>query len=132
MQETYNLYVQTQADYNYMTEVYAKTDNENRKLYDTIAELEEKLPSDVVVDALTVNLTNISISMSVSTKEEAAATIVNLRTFDNFSDVQVTSITEDKDDETGATAVTFTAVCVYGTNPALLAVDDSVEETVEE
>ena len=132
VQETYNIYVQTQADYNYMTEVYAKTDNENRKLYDTIAELEEKLPSDVVVDALTVNLTNISISMSVSTKEEAAATIVNLRTFDNFSDVQVTSITEDKDEETGATAVTFTAVCVYGTNPALLAVDDSVEETVEE
>ena len=132
VQETYNIYVQTQADYNYMTEVYAKTDNENRKLYDTIAELEEKLPSDVVVDALTVNLTNISISMSVSTKEEAAATIVNLRTFDNFSDVQVTSITEDKDEETGATAVTFTAVCVYGTNPALLEVDDSVEETVEE
>lgn len=128
VQETYNTYVQTKSNYDYMTQVYANTDNYNRDLYATIAELEEKLPSDVEVVTMTANLTTVTISMNVSTKEEAAAAIVNLRTFDNFSDVQVASFSETENEESGEAVVTFVAVCTYGTNPALVVEDEEVVE----
>lgn len=132
VQETYNIYTQTKADYEYMTQVYAQTENYNRDLYDTIAELEEKLPASVEVDQFSATLTTLTISMTVDSKEEAAAAIVNLRTFENFSDVQVSSISEEENEESGATVVSFTAVCTYGTNPALIEQNDVADETVEE
>lgn len=126
-QEVYNTYVQTQANYDYLNNVYAQTDNYNRDLYDTIGELEEKLPKDVEVVSFSANTGSINMSLTVSTKEEAAFTIINLRTFENFSDVQVTSINEVKDEATNTSSVQFSVVCTYGVNPATVA-----EEAVAE
>ena len=51
VQDIYDTYVQTKADYDYLNAVYAKTDNENRALYDLIGEFEQKLPKDVEVES---------------------------------------------------------------------------------
>lgn len=129
VRETYNAYVTTKADFDYLTSVYDATSTNNEKLNDVIDELEAKLPSDAQVDALSINNTVIAMTLTVANKDEAAATVINLRTFKNFIDVYTDAITEFKDDETGATGVTFTVTCTYGDNP-MYAVDET-EETEE-
>lgn len=131
VQETYNTYVQTKADYDYLTAVYAQTENYNRDLYDVIEELEQKLPRDVEVVTLSASTEQLSMTIQVPTKEEAAAAIINLRTFENFSDVAVSALTEEKDEESGESVVSFTAVCTYGMNPALIVEEEAAEETAE-
>ena len=61
---------------------------------------------------------------------EAAATIINLRTFENFSDVYVDSITEYSDEEAGLHGVSFNVTCTYGENP-MFAVEEATEEVAE-
>ncbi len=127
VQEIYNTYVQTKADCDYLTAVYAETENYNRDMYDVFVELEQKLPKNIVVISMNANTTQLALSMQAKTKEEAVAAILKLRTFDNFSDVRVDSILEEEDAQSGAVTVSFTAICTYGTNPALL-----VEEVAED
>lgn len=125
--EIYNTYVQTKADYDYLVAVYDQTENYNRDLHNVFVELEEKLPKSVVVDSLSANATQLTIALSVNTKEEAVATILKLRSFENFAAVNVGALAETTNMETGASVVSFSAVCTYGVNPTLL-----VEETTEE
>ncbi len=131
VQETYNLYVQTKADYDYLTAVYAETDNFNRDLYDVFVELEEKLPKNIEVTTMNANETQLSMALQVDTKEEAVATILNLRTFDNFADVIVEMITESEDADSGEIKYDFSVTCVYGVNPALLEETEEAEEVTE-
>ncbi len=129
VRETYNVYVSTKADYDYLTAIYDATSTNNEALNNVITELEEKLPASAQINAFSANNSTIALSVEVETKEEAAATIVNLRTFENFSDVYVDGITEYTDDETGDSGVTFAVTCTYGDNP-MYAVEDA-EETAE-
>ena len=131
VQEIYNTYVQTKADYDYLTAVYERTDNYNRALTESIIELEQKLPKNVEVTAFNVSTSQIAMTMQVASKEEAAATIINLRTFENFSEVKVDAIAEAKDEESGATMVAFSVVCTYGINPTLLEETEEAEEAAE-
>ena len=126
--EIYNTYVQTKADCDYLTAVYAQTENYNEQLYDTIKELEEKLPADVEVTSFS---TSVSMALQVADKEEAAATIVQLRSFENFADVTVGGISEVSDEESGTSFVTFSVSCTYGLNPALIE-DETAEEAAAE
>ena len=73
--------------------------------------------------------TGVSIAFTVASKEEAAASIINLRSFDCFSDVLVTAISEVVDDETKTSHVELTAECTYGVNPALEAEATEAETT---
>ena len=130
VQGIYDTYVQTKADCDYLNAVYAQTDNYNRDLYDLIGQLEQKLPKDVEVTSLNVTTTGVSLAFSVANKEEAAASIINLRAMDCFSDVLVTAVTEVTDEEAGTSHVELTADCTYGTNPALL-VDETAEENAD-
>lgn len=129
VRETYNTYVSTKADCDYLLSIYDATSTNNEALGNVITELEEKLPANSQINALSVNNSTISLSVEVGTKEEAAATIINLRTFEYFSDVYVDGITEYTDDETGSTGVTFAVTCTYGDNPMYAAED--AEETAE-
>ena len=131
VQETYNLYVQTKADCDYLTAVYDKTENFNRTLYDVFAELEQKLPKNVQVNSLSANETQLVMMMQVKSKEEAVGTILKLRTFENFAAVDVTTITEEEDEETGEITVAFSATCTYGVNPELLVETEEAAEAAE-
>lgn len=124
--ETYNTYVMTKFNFDYMQNINAATETNNQALLDVITELEEKLPSNAQVNAFVATNDTIAMTLEVATKEEAAATIVNLRTFKNFSSVYVDGITETKDEESGIVTVSFGATCTYGDNPMY-----AVEETEE-
>lgn len=130
VRETYNAYVRTKADYDYLNSIYEATNTNNQALNDVIDELEAKLPSDAQVNSFAVNNSTISMAIDVASKEEAAATIINLRTFKNFSDVYVNGITEYSDDLTGISGVTFAVTCTYGENP-MYAVEEDAEEVAE-
>lgn len=129
--EIYNTYVQTKADYDYLSVVYAQTENYNEQLYETIKELEEKLPADVEVTNFSTSITGISLSLQVADKDEAAGTIVQLRSFDNFEDVTLSGISEVTDDESNSSYVTFSVNCTYGINPATI-VEEETEQPAEE
>lgn len=131
VRETYNTYVSTKADCDYLQAIYAATDTNNQALLDVITELEEKLPSNAQVNAFNANNTTIAMSLEVASKEEAAATIINLRSFKNFSDVYVDAITEYSDEEAGTSGVTFAVTCTYGENPMYAVEEETTEEVAE-
>lgn len=131
VRETYNIYVQTKTDCDYLTAVYDATDNYNRDLYDVIAELEEKLPKNVEVTTFSANATQLSMTLQLANKEEAAAALINLRTFDSFSNVETYAVSETEDEESGVSTVSLAVVCTYGENPALVAEDVAAEEVAE-
>lgn len=120
VQAIYNEYLITEADHNYVTQLYGKTDNYNRNIVATIEELQEKLPADVEVMAFSATGDGISLAMTVGSKEEAAATIINLRSFENFSGVSLSGIGESKDETGLKTVVQMSVYCTYGVNAAVL------------
>nr|MBQ8252077.1 hypothetical protein [Lachnospiraceae bacterium] len=132
VQEIYNTYVQTKADFDYLNAVYAKTENYNRNLHDVFVELEQKLPKNVEVITLNANDTQINIGMTVKSKEEAVAAILKLRTFENFANVTTNAITEIKVEGTAEPIVSFGVTCIYGVNPALLEEEAEASEEAAE
>ena len=131
--DIYNEYVQTKADNDYLNAVYAQTQNNNTKLRETIEELEAKLPADIQVNSFNVTTDTIALTFRVSSKEEAAAMIVQLRTFRSFSNVLVSSIVEVNNEETGEKYVESQAICTYGENPWLEPEEEATtEEAAEE
>ena len=72
--DVYNTYVDVKAEYNKVKAMYEVTESRNDELYEFMLELEQKLPSDVNVVAFTSDRSQVTITMNVSTKGEAAAT----------------------------------------------------------
>lgn len=126
VQETYNTYVATKADYDNLVNIMNATSTNNEQLNDVIDELEEKLPTEAQVNAININNTQVAMQLEMPTKEEAVATIINLRTFKSFSDVYTDSLTEVVDDEAGTSSVVFTVICTYGENQ--MYADEAAEE----
>ncbi|MBR4760270.1 MAG: hypothetical protein IK078_09015 [Lachnospiraceae bacterium] len=132
--EIYNEYMQTKTDNEYLTAVYAMTENYNTQITETIEEMEKKLPSSIQVNAINATTDSFILTFTVATKEEVAAAVLSLRTFDNFSDVQITAVNEveeELDDQGRVLAeprVETQVVCTYGTNPALVE-EQTAEQT---
>ncbi len=130
--EIYNEYVQTKADNDYLNAVYAQTQNNNSALRATIEEMEAKLPSNIQINSFNVSPDTVAFSFRVKSKEEAAALIVQLRTFSCFSNVIVSSITDIQNEETGESYVESQALCTYGVNPWIAAEEEPAEEAAAE
>lgn len=79
-----------------------------------IQEMEEKMPSSITVETFSSTGSQVSFSMRVASKSEAANTLIQLRTFDSLSSVTTTGIDEGEDG-----TVTMSVTCTYR-NPALL------------
>lgn len=111
----YNEYVTTKTEYTKVNAMYEATENRNEELYDFIVELEEKLPSSVNVLSLTSDVSTVTINMKVGSKEEAAAAVEQLRTFDSLigETVTVSALNTEEEDESGVTGVNFTVVALY-------------------
>ena len=129
--EIYNTYLQTKADYEYLQNVYAQTENFNSDLAGMIEKLEKALPSDVEVNSLNVSTGTVSLSFSVGSKTEAAATLVSMRKVDCFSDVAINAITEEADEQGNPQRVIMQVVCTYGMNPYLAAPEEGAEQAAE-
>ena len=95
--------------------VYDAAETPNAHLTAFIAELEDKMPSEIsVLSAVCTNET-VSLNITVGSKEASALVIKQLRTFESLRDIAVGAVTENADDN-GIVQVSFAATCYYGEN----------------
>lgn len=96
-----------------METIYNATYSRSEDLVLFIEELEEKMPSSLLVINFTATSQNVSMSIEVDSKEAAAETLMQLRTFDSVEVVNSTGLTDTLDESEGDTIVAFTVECVY-------------------
>lgn len=122
-QAVYNDYLATAAQYDKYQYLYEYTENPNENLVEFINELEQILPDSFWTNSFSSDQTGISMSVTVGGKAAAARTILNIRNMQSIEDVQISGITDTKD-EAGNSTVTFS---ITGTYKALI--DESAEQT---
>ncbi len=109
----YNEYLETEAFLGEIALMHLSTYNPNEALLGLITELENKLPSNIMIKSFSSSETGISMSLSASSKEEAAKTLLQLRTIDIFRQVSTGGIVDHIDPATGIQEVTFNVTCSY-------------------
>ena len=122
-QTVYNEYLSAAAQYDKYEYLYAYTETSNENLVEFINELEQILPDSFWTNSFSSDQTGISMSVTVEGKAAAARTILNIRNMQSIEDVQISGITDTKD-EAGNSTVTFS---ITGTYKALT--DESAEQT---
>ena len=122
-QTVYNEYLSATAQYDKYKYLYEYTENPNENLVEFINELEQILPSSFWTNSFSSDMEGISMSVTVEGKAAAARTILNIRNMESIEDVQISNITDSKD-EAGKSTVTFS---ITGTYKALT--DESAEQT---
>ena len=114
IEDVYAAYNNANSQYDKFQSMYAYTNTPNEGLEALIQEMEEKMPSSITVETFSSTGSQVSFSMRVASKSEAANTLIQLRTFDSLSSVTTTGIDEGEDG-----TVTMSVTCTYR-NPALL------------
>ena len=114
IEDVYAAYNNAKSQYDNFQSMYAYTNTPNEGLEAFIQEMEEKMPSSITVETFSSTGSQVSLSMRVASKSEAANTLIQLRTFDSLSSVTTTGIDEGEDG-----TVTMSVTCTYR-NPALL------------
>lgn len=116
----YNQYQAVLKLHNYVRSRCQMTEHSNDGLVAFLEELEEKLPSDVILDDYLSEGEAVTLNMRVSSLEEAAKIFQILRSFDSVMEVEVGSTEEDDDvsgeDEEGQETgrrMKFSAICYY-------------------
>ena len=108
-QAVYNDYLAAEAQYDKYTYLYAYTQTPNENLVEFINELEQILPDSFYTNSFSSDQTGISMSVTVAA---AARTILNIRNMQSIDDVEISNITDSKD-ETGTSIVTFSITGSY-------------------
>ena len=111
-QAVYNDYLAAEAQYDKYTYLYAYTQTPNENLVEFINELEQILPDSFYTNSFSSDQTGISMSVTVEGKAAAARTILNIRNMQSIDDVEISNITDSKD-ETGTSIVTFSITGSY-------------------
>ena len=111
-QAVYNDYLATAAQYDKYQYLYEYTENPNENLVEFINELEQILPSSFWTNSFSSDQEGISMSVTVTGKETAARTILNIRNMQSIQDVQISNITDTKN-ELDESAVTFSITGTY-------------------
>lgn len=111
-EDIYQTYELTSEEYSGIQEIYSLTKTPNDAFLTFLGEMEQKLPSETVVEKMTAGADGISMDIKVSDKTVAADVIQKLRDFATLSEVRTGGITEIFDDA-GKSQVTFSVVCVY-------------------
>ena len=111
-QAVYNDYLAAEAQYDKYTYLYAYTQTPNENLVEFINELEQILPDSFYTNSFSSDQTGISMSVTVEGKAAAARTILNIRNMQSIDDVEISNITDSKD-ETGKSTVTFSITGSY-------------------
>lgn len=96
--------------------LYANTQNPNEDLKAFIAEMEKKMPKEIIVFSMTGTTTEVSMQIEVQSKEAMAKVIQQFRYFETISNVQNNGYQAELDDE-GNETVKFNVTLQYGQNP---------------
>ena len=87
--------------------MYAYTNNNTESIDEFIAEMEEKMPKDMVITSMTGGNYGLSMQVKVESKEAAAKVIQQFRAFESVASVSVTGIQSEVSEETKAESITF-------------------------
>ena len=111
----YEEYVSTKEAHHNLTAMHNATQNRNDDLRAFMEELERKMPSNGLIESFTSDSETVTISMTVTSKAEAASMIEQFRTFESLlpDSVSVSSITAELDGEDTVLAYKFTIVGTY-------------------
>lgn len=114
VQELYDTYTVEKSKTESFDKLYAYTVTPNESLRLFLEEMEEKMPSDLVLSNFTANGTDVSFELSVTSKNEAAKVLTQMRTFESLSTVTTAGIEESDSGE-----VTMLVACTYA-QPAVI------------
>lgn len=106
-------YDAAKAKYTDMYNMYSMTNNLNENLITFIGNLEEAMPSNMLVQGFSSSESGVDISATTDTYDEIAAFIINLKKIPCITDAFVSSITEKKDETTGEIEYTIALRCLY-------------------
>lgn len=109
IQNTYNAVL---ARYTGIQELNDMTKTPADALLTFFGEMEEKMPSDILVSGMNAGPEGISMNITVANKLEAAEVLIQLRTFSTVKSVS-TAGTETDDNESGASGVRLTVDCEF-------------------
>ena len=91
----YNEYKSMKEKYNQYEQMYNFTNTPNESLVAFLQELEQKMPSTLVIDSFSSTGTGVSFTVEVANKKEAANTLMQLRKFESLTSVTTTGTSED-------------------------------------
>ena len=91
----YNEYRSMKEKYNQYEQMYNFTNTPNESLVAFLQELEQKMPSTLVIDSFSSTGTGVSFTVEVANKKEAANTLMQLRKFESLTSVTTTGTSED-------------------------------------
>ena len=99
VEEIYNAYMNQKTAYEELTSIYDNTKTPNENFVALLEEMEQKMPSSIVVDSLSSTGTDINFSARVPSKAVVAKVILQLRTFESISNISVSSVTKNENGE---------------------------------
>ena len=102
----YNEYNSMQEKYSQYKQMYDYTNTPNESLVAFLQELEQKMPSTLVIENFTSTGEGVSFTVEVENKKEAANTLMQLRKFESLTSVTTAGTTED---ESGIVTMSVTA-----------------------
>lgn len=102
----YNEYKSMKEKYDQYEKMYNFTNTPNESLIAFLQELEQKMPSTLVIENFASTGTGVSFSVEVANKKEAANTLMQLRKFESLTSVTTTGTAED---ESGIVTMSVTA-----------------------
>ena len=105
-------FIQYQAAANTFNLLEEANRTNNRGLVDFFTELEEKMPSDMLLMSAVCTNESVIMNIRVPSLEAAAMVIAQFRTFESVGQVDISAISEGQD-EAGFAFQTFTVTCVY-------------------
>ena len=130
----YQEYVQTKNASNYLDAAYEHTVLPTESLVDFIEEMEQKMPKDLYVTSFTANREGVAFSVVVNTKQQAADALLQLRTFESLTNINIESLSDTRGEgNSGIVAFSVTADYINGKSFDNATVEmDAAEEMLQE
>lgn len=100
-------------DYQHALYMYDQTSNRNYQLNMLITELEHRLPASMTVTSLTSDGNYLTMNITTDTKISIAEMIMQLKQISSLTDINVASLIEEEDENSGNNLVTFAVTCIY-------------------
>ncbi len=112
IQEVYLQEVRAEMFLEQAKQMYYTTQSQNDNIINFLNELENVAPTSIRMKSFNTDNTNVTMTLSVDTKEEATVLINEMRKFTSLADINVSAIVEETTD-TGAVWHNFTITGTY-------------------
>lgn len=113
IEDIYNEYLQSQAEYNDMLTLYDSTKISNEYMMQFWNKLEECLPTNVNVTNIQSASDSVSIVMQSTDYDSIAKLVVDLRSVDCIQDAFIASIEKKEEDNSDSFVYEYTVTCNY-------------------